>query len=71
MLSAGQLDLHHAQSKNDLAGAQSAVATTREGLSLAESGISALQALKPVVAATTDRIDLVQERDRHSPPTET
>ena len=45
MLSAGQLDLHHAQSKNDFAGAQSAVATTREGLSLAESGISALQAL--------------------------
>ena len=45
MLSAAQLDLHHAQSTNDLARAHNALATTREGLSLAQSGTGALQAL--------------------------
>lgn len=44
-LTVGQGDLHHAQSTNNLDGAQSAISTVREGLSLAQSGTSALQAL--------------------------
>jgi len=44
-VSAGQIDLHHAQSSNDLAGAQEAARRVREGLSLVQSGVSALQAL--------------------------
>jgi ferredoxin-NADP reductase len=44
-VSAGQVDLHHAQSSHDLAGAQEAARGVREGLSLVESGVSALQAL--------------------------
>lgn len=44
-ISAGQNALHHAQSNNDLAAAQRAVGDVREGLSLAASGTSALQAL--------------------------
>lgn len=44
-VSAGQIDLHHAQSSNDLAGAQEAARGVREGLSLVRSGASALQAL--------------------------
>jgi len=41
----GQADLHRAQSSNDLAAAQAAIDTVRGGLSLAESGAGALQAL--------------------------
>lgn len=44
-LTAGQAELHHAQSSNDLVAAQAAIGRAREGLSLAESGASALQAL--------------------------
>lgn len=44
-VTAGQVDLHHAQSSNDLVAAQAAIGVVRDGLSLAESGNSALQAL--------------------------
>ena len=44
-ITAGQSDLHHAQTNNDLSAAQSAVGEVRAGLSLASSGASALQAL--------------------------
>jgi ferredoxin-NADP reductase len=42
---AGQRDLLRAQSSNDLVAAQAAIAVARDGLSLAESGNSALQGL--------------------------
>lgn len=41
----GQADLHHAQSVNDLDGLQAALSNVREGMSLVQSGTSALQAL--------------------------
>lgn len=44
-LTAGQAKLHHALSTNDFATARGAIAETREGLALAESGAGALQAL--------------------------
>ncbi|WP_293678642.1 FAD-binding oxidoreductase [uncultured Phenylobacterium sp.] len=45
LISTGQVDLHHALSASDLAAAQIAMSTVREGLSLAGSGAGALQAL--------------------------
>lgn len=45
MLISGQADMYHAQSANDLDGVQAAMSTVREGLSLVQSGTSALQAL--------------------------
>ena len=45
MISAGQADLHEAQSSGNLLAAQVAVGRIREGLSLADSGSSALHAL--------------------------
>lgn len=44
-VTAGQVDLHRAQSSNDPVAAQAAISVVRDGVSLAESGNSALQGL--------------------------
>jgi ferredoxin-NADP reductase len=44
-VSAGQADLHRAQASNDSVAAQAAIGMVRDGVSLAESGNSALQGL--------------------------